>query len=149
MVEVGYLASALLMGLLLAVVLIGLSRNTRVSVLDESSDSDDRQAEILGTLSKMLQKPSTWIIGFILLTGSFMGGVLLFVGGGPIPDSSREVLILITAGLAIVIFTLFLFIGTYATATSKGRSTARSVAEGLTALSILFMIAIVANLIIS
>lgn len=144
MVEVSYLASTLLMGLLLIAVATALTR--RRGPVPGNADWEGSSGTSLGGMAR---NPGAWTLGFVLLTAGIAVGVLLYVGAGPLPDKSREIAGLAFAGLLLLVISAFLFLGTYLTATSKGRSSAWGVAEGMIALGLLFIVAIVVNLIIS
>lgn len=149
MAEVSYLASTLLMGLFLIVVATALTRNERSPVPGGADGNADREGSVGAGLGEMARNPRAWVLGFVLLTAGITVGVLLYVGGGPLPDEGREIAGLAVAGLLLLVTCAFIFLGTYLTATSTGRSSAWGVAEGTIALGLLFIVAIVINLVIS
>ena len=148
MTEVGYLVSTLLMGLFLIVVANALTRNGRGPIPASNGGSVDREERIGTGLGRMARNPRAWTLGFVLITAGIAVGVLLYVGG-PLPDESREAAGLVVGGLLLLVISAFLFLGTYLTATSKGRPSAWGIAEGTIALGLLFIVAIVINLVIS
>ena len=149
MSEVSYLASTLLMGLFLLVVATALTRSGRGPVPGDEGGNADRKGSVGTVLDGLARNPRAWVLGFVLLTAGIAVGALLYVGGGPLPDESREVAGLVVAALLSLVIGAFLFLGTYLTATSKGRSSAWGIAEGTIALGLLFIVAIVINLVIS
>lgn len=144
-----YLASTLLMGLFLIVIATALTRSERAPVPGTNGENVDREGSIGTGLERLARNPRAWVLGFVLLTAGIAVGALLYVGGGPLPDESREVAGLVVAGLLLLVISGFLFLGTYLTATSKGRSSAWGVAEGTIALGLLSIVAIVVNLVVS
>lgn len=148
MADVAHLASALLMGLFLIAVATGLGRSGRVPPPNTGTGSTDRRDSVVALVERTARKPLAWTAAFVLLTAGVTGGVLLYVGAGSVPTVSRRLLVAAAAGLVVAAFVLFLFSGTYITARSKGRSTARGVAEGIMALGLLFIVAIVATLVV-
>ncbi|MFC7007612.1 DUF7546 family protein [Halalkalicoccus salilacus] len=130
MAEVSYLASTLLMGLFLIVVATVLTRNERGPVPGGADGNADREQSVGAGLGEMARNPRAWILGFVLLTAGITVGVLLYVGGGPLPDEGREIAGLAVAGLLLLVTCAFLFLGTYLTATSTGRSSAWGLPKG-------------------
>lgn len=147
MTEIAYLATAVVMGTLLVAVAVAIARRRQMQP-PVTRDGDGRSEPAVEALAAMTRSPGVWTAAFVLVTIAIMGGVLAYVGGGPMPEASQQVVGLAAAGLALLVITTFLFFGTYLTARSKGRSTAMGVAEGVTALGLLFIVAIVATLVV-
>lgn len=151
MVETAYLASALATGLLLIAVAMAIARNgRRRSVLTTAGDEPVTGfAATTGTLTDAMRTPAAWTLAFVTLAVAIGGGVLLYVGGGPVPESSRALAGVLVGGAVLLVICAFLFVGVYITARSKGRSTAWGVAEGVITLGLVFVGAIVVNLVVA
>jgi hypothetical protein len=148
MTEIAYLATALVMGALLVAVALLIARRRLTQPPATRDGPDGRSARTVEALDRAIGSPGVWTGTFVLITIAIMGGVLAYVGGGPVPEASQQAAGLAVAGLALLVITTFVFFGTYYTARSKGRSTAMGVAEGATALGLLFIVAIVATLVV-
>ncbi len=149
MVEIGYLASAAFMGLLLVAVAAAVARHEgRVSVPDDGPGPDSRWDATVETLEEVTRSPTVWTLTFVVITAAIGVGVILFVGGGPVPEGTQALAGIIVAGILALVVCAFLFVGTYLTAKSKGRSTAWGVAEGTAVLSLVLILVIVLSLVI-
>jgi hypothetical protein len=149
MVEIGYLASAGFMGLLLVAVAAAVARHEGwVSVSDEGPGHDSRWDATVESLDEVTRNPTVWTLTFVSLTIVVGVGVILFVGGGPVPEGSRALAGVLVVGVLGLVVCAFLFAGTYLTAKSKGRSTAWGVAEGTAVLALLLILVIVLSLVI-
>lgn len=145
------LTSALVMGLFLLVVVIAITRNERWRIYDGpgGNASRSRPDALADYVAEWIQHPWSWTLVFVFLTVGFAFSALLYVGGGPAPEASRGIAGVVIAGFLLILVGSFLFIGMYITAKSRGRSNAWGVAEGVFALGVVFMGAIVVNLLIS
>lgn len=148
MVDVIYLASALITGLFLLAVVAVVARNERWRVYDSSSDEEPlpRLDALIDGSTKWGRNPWSWTLLFVLLTAGLTASVLLYVGGGPVPEGSQRIVGLVIAGFFLLLVSGFLFVGMYIMAKSKGRSNAWGVAEGIFALGVVFIGAIVLTL---
>ncbi len=149
MAEIGYLASAALMGLLLVAVAAAVARHEGwVSVAEEGPEPESSWDATVDRLDGLARNPTVWTLTFVVLTAAIGVGVILFVGGGPVPEGTQALAGMIVAGILGLVVCGFLFAGTYLTAKSKGRSTAWGVAEGTAALGLLIIVAIVLALVL-
>jgi VIT1/CCC1 family predicted Fe2+/Mn2+ transporter len=149
MVETTAIVSSVVMGVFLLVVAAALSRNRSRSVFATTDDESTWAEALLADLTERSQDPLMWTLSFFLLTVGLGASVLLYVGGGPVSDANQAAAGVVIAGLFALVICGFLFFGAYITAKSKGRSTAWGVAEGVIALGLVFMAAIMTNLIVS
>jgi hypothetical protein len=150
MAETTAIVSSIVMGVFLLVIAAALSRATSRPVFtSEDSDESTWSGIVLDSLTEWIRNPGVWALGFVLLSCGLGAGVLLYVGDGPIADASRAAAGVVIAGILAAVICAFLFFGVYITAKSKGRSTAWGVAEGVIALGLVFVVAIMANLIVS
>ncbi|WP_331236439.1 hypothetical protein [Natronorarus salvus] len=149
MTEVVYLTSAVLMGALLVAVGVAVGRREgRVSALPRGEpEHASRWDAASESLTRLTRSPTTWTLTFLALTVGVGVGVILFVGGGPVPEGTQALAGVAVAGVLALVVSAFLFVGTYFTAKSKGRSTAWGVAEGTIALGLLLIGAIVLALV--
>lgn len=141
------LTIALVMGLFLLAVVTVITRNKRWRIYeasDEGESTPESDALIEGVIERA-RNPGTWTLLFVFMTAGFAVSVLLYVGGD---EASRRTAGFALAGFLLILVSSFLFIGTYITAKSKGRSNAWGVAEGIFALGVAFIGAIVVNLLI-
>lgn len=145
------LITALVMGLFLLLVVTAITRNNRWRIYETSNDRAQlsRSAVLLERSTEWIRSPWSWTLLFVFLTAGFAISVLLYVGGGPASEASQRVAGLVIAGFFLILVSGFLFIGMYITAKSKGRSNAWGVAEGIFALGVVFIGAIVVNLLVS
>lgn len=150
MVEIANLTSALLMGLLLVAVAVAIAREgRRRSALAAVEDRPAEFAGTTGTLTRAMRTPTAWTLAFVALVLVIGGSVVLYVGGGPVPEASRALAGVVVGGVVLLVICAFLFVGIYITARSKGRSTAWGVAEGVITLGLVFIGAIVVNLVVA
>lgn len=150
MVEIANLASALLMGLLLVAVAVAIAREGRQrSALAAVEDRPAGFAGTTGTLTGAMRTPTAWTLAFVALVLVIGGSVVLYVGGGPVPEAGRALAGVVVGGVVLLVTCAFLFVGIYITARSKGRSTAWGVAEGVITLGLVFIGAIVVNLVVA
>lgn len=115
MATIVYLASALVMGVLLLGTLLALARAADQSVPFVRAES--------GGLTESLSGPTGWILGFVLLVAGAIGGAVAFVGGFGIGSSVGS-----TALVAVLLAGLFGYVlfGTYTMARSRGLPSAHA-----------------------
>lgn len=135
MVSYVLLASAVVMGLLVAVVFagIGWSRNW-YDYRPQISPPERGVANVLANSVRV------WIVGFVVLVVAVMGAVFLAI------ESGSLVGIYALFGLIVVGFLTF---GVYATGRSLGHPHAHAVGEAILALATVLLLAITGNLLIS
>ncbi|MDL5361070.1 hypothetical protein [Halalkalicoccus sp. NIPERK01] len=151
MVAIANLASALLMGLLLVVIAAAIARGgrRRPALAPVEDDRPAGFAGTTGTLTGAMRTPTSWTLAFVALVLVIGGSVVLYVGGGPVPEAGRALAGVVVGGFVLLVTCAFLFVGVYITARSKGRSTAWGVAEGVITLGLVFIGAIVVNLVVA
>lgn len=131
MVAVTYLASTLLTGVLLVAVVRWMvdSREwyhyTPTAVPGGGGGGGDAFAAV----SRVLRSPITWTLSFLVFAFAAVVGGLSFVGsdivslGGPATG-------LVMGALAVVLLTVYLFVGSYYMARSRGTGEAAATAIG-------------------
>jgi hypothetical protein len=141
MAQLGYLASTLLMGLL--VVLIG---GAMVRGRDWRKYAPTRESESAAdALVRLARSPGTWIAVFVLLVFGFGGGIFLILTGAA--DAATVGLAL--AGAFLVVLAGYVFLGTYASARHRGRPTSMAVAEGVTIIAVLLIVVVGVRLVLA
>jgi hypothetical protein len=141
MAQLPYLASTVLMGLLLAGVFVGVMR------LFQRRGYSVRQEERSRTESVVafLRTPTAWILGFILLVFVFGGGTILYVGGFLDAALVGTVGLLLAAAAAFVLSGYLVF-GMYQAARGRGHTSAGAAGEALITLGLVFLVVIVLRL---
>lgn len=138
MAAITYLASTLLMGLILLalVAVVAWSRNWRRTSPAVS------QADTLG---RLLSSPTTWTVVFAVVALGAAAGAVAIVGGAGIevPD---ETVVLALVGAFLLLLAAYLFGGVYASARSKGMGRAPAVGLGSAVLGLLLVGLIVLQL---
>lgn len=148
MVEFAFIASSLIMGVFLVAVFVALSqRRGWRSTLSGDDAETTIYSQLVGWVHDRGQDPEMWTLAFVLSTIGLGIGVLFYVGDGLASDAGQAIAGMAIAGLLSVMLCLFLFFGAYITAKSKGHSTAWGVAEGIMALGLVFILAIVLTLV--
>lgn len=146
MANVAYLASALVMGMLVVAVGVATTRNRRwktysPSATPEGEWYDDARTGGQRTWPRLTQSLNVWIALYAVLAVGFGGMVVAFVNG---PDTGIGSAI--TAGFGGLLI-CFLLIGVYAAARGNDHSSALATAESVVTLGMLGIIAIAARLI--
>jgi F0F1-type ATP synthase assembly protein I len=95
-------------------------------------------------LAQMARTPTTWYVGFVLAVLVVGAAGIVSVGGTAFSGSAGTVAALSLAALVA----LYLFLGTYATAKSRGRPESLAVAEGIGVIGGLALLGIVLVLVI-
>jgi hypothetical protein len=142
MVQAGFLASTVLMGVLTAAVVIALAngrewRHYAPANLPATTGGGSDE-----------EHTGLWALGFVLLVLAVGGMVVLLVGGfGSLTASAPT----IGTGTAVIALFVVLIAGyavawSYATARSHGAGTAQAAMVGIWALGLLFVAAVVAQL---
>lgn len=138
MAAITYLASTLLMGLVLLaiVVVVARSRNwRRTSPGVEPGDA----------FSRLLASPTTWVIVFAVAALGAAAGAVAVVGGAGV-EVPGETVVLALAGTFFLLLAVYLFAGVYASARSKGMGRAPAVGLGSAVIGLLLLGLIVLQL---
>jgi hypothetical protein len=143
---VSFLASTLLMGLFLVAVVAFVGYAERRDA--ERPGSSMRPGAVL---SWVRGSTMAWIVGFLVLVVAVGGSTVLFVGG-LLPNPSAQVTQ--TAGLALgglVALSLLVYFvwGGYSTARARGYPRSGAAAVGIWVFGMLFVTAIVAQLLVA
>lgn len=138
MVAITYLASTLLMGLILLalVAVVVWGRNWR------RTSPSTAEADAFG---RLLGSSTTWTLVFVVVALGAAAGAVALVGGVGFEVPS-ETIVLGLAGAFLLLLGVYLFGGVYASARSKGMGRAPAVGLGSAVLGLLFLGLIVLQL---
>lgn len=147
MVQVGLLASTVLMGVFTAALVIVLANGRRWRSYSPAGlpmprrESDDPLSD----------RPGMLALGFLLIVFAVGGAVVLLVGGletmgSPAPGVNPAIAVTALLGLLLA---GFIAAGSYSTARSHGAGNASAVMIGFWALGLLFVAAIAAQLLLA
>lgn len=141
-----YLASTLLMGTLAVLVLVAVIRSRRWYHYSAEPDEGTqvgwaREGE---GQPPLLERPTTWILGFFGLMLLAVGGVFAFVTNPDAPGELMSMPVLAGGGALVGAYLLY---GTYSAAKSRGHSSSIAAAETVTLAGGLFLVAVSAQLI--
>lgn len=141
-----YLASTLLMGTLAVLVLVAILRSRQwyhySAEPDEGTQVD--WAPEGEARPPLLERPTTWILGFFALMLAAVGGVFVFVTSPAAPGALLNMPVLAVGGLLIGFYLLF---GVYSSAKGRGHPSSIAAAETATVAGALFLVAVSAQLI--
>lgn len=140
-----YLASTLIMGALLVAALAASARSgrrapVRRGLVDHRGTTSRTPVPDAGV-------PTAWILLFLLVALFAGGTTLLFVGGIGAPEAIRNAAGPALAALGGAVIAAFLFAGVYTSGRSWGLRRAGATAAGLWAAALLFLTAIVLQLV--
>lgn len=137
MAPLGYIGSALVMGLVLLGTFLALARVTERPVPFARQES--------GGLWDAMTGPTGWILGFVLLVALAIGGGVAFVGGVGGVDEGTATLSLIALLLAGLFG--YVLLGTYHMARSRGLPSSHAAGASLWAAGSVLLLGIVVKLI--
>jgi hypothetical protein len=143
MAQITYIASTVLMGLLVAGVLATILSRTRWRDYEDAGvgpGATERMQEVLSS-------PTTWMVGFLALVALFGVGAVIAVGGMSLPAGSASM-----AGVGLAVFFagllgLLIFLGAYTASRSRGHPSSFAAAEGAGLLGMFVLVAIVVKLV--
>lgn len=95
---------------------------------------------------RLKSSPTAWMAVFLLLVFAFGGITVLWVSGASVPGAGMLGIAL--AALAAVVLGVYLFVGVYQAARSRGRPAAQGVAEGAALLGFAIVLVIAARLVV-
>lgn len=140
MADIAYTASAVVMTAFVLAVVGAVLRFRRWE-----SYSPTEPGDLVDRWRELKSNPATWTVVFILLVFAFGGITVLWVSGIAVPGA--ELLGVALAVLAAVVLGVYLFVGVYQAARSRGRPAAQGVAEGAALLGFAVVLAIAAKLV--
>lgn len=158
MVELTYLASTVLMGLLVVAVAIGAGRlGTRRAVAkrDETQRAEiERRALEPGetetwmpeSLWWLTHSVTGWVVSFLLIAFVFTGAALLYVDPGIVGLEGGEIVGKVLVPLGAALIGGYAIGATYITARANGHSSARATAEAVTMGGVMSLVAVFAML---
>lgn len=148
MAQLGYLASMITMGgVLVAVAYLFVRMNSRKAgrggprAARYERESASESGSLLGRIARA---PASWYVGFVLAMLVVGAGGVAFIGETSLSGSAGAV---VGVSMALLL-ALYLFVGTYATAKSRGRPASLAVAEGLGVIGGLALLGIVLVLVV-
>lgn len=140
MVSLNPLASTLLMGVFLLVIVAGIAGLRRWQ-------HEEARPRTRGTmLSGIARSPQTWIVVFGLVVVALVGGSLLYVGGLELPSVSQGAVWTGLVALLGLVFLVFVFLGIYDAARSRGLKASQAAGVSSMILGMLLVVAIVWSL---
>lgn len=142
MAQESLLVSFVLGVALLAVVVVFLGRGWR----DYTPVAGWSRAERRSVLSRGADSPAVWTAAFVVLAVGFGMAAVLYVGGSGIPEGMAAVggAFLVTA--ATLVFTLYVFYGTFVSAKNRGLKNSQAALLGAWAIGSLLVVAITVKL---
>lgn len=142
------LVSTVLMGVLLVLAFVAVTRLGRKIEHDELTDDsvDGRYEEFVDRASRFVKRPGVWSIGFLAVALSLGLVAVLAVGGFDVAEGSLPGLVGGVVGLLGVLLGGFLFLGPYYAIRQHGLGNAHGVVAGLTGVGMGFLLLIVFQL---
>lgn len=147
MVQVGLLASTVLMGVFTAALVIALANGRRWRSYSPAALPVPRQE----SGDSVSDRPGILALGFLLIVFAVGGAVVLPIGGLETMGSSApgvDPAMAVTALLGLLLAGFFAA-GSYSTARSHGAGNASAVMVGFWALGLLFIVALAAQLLLA
>jgi hypothetical protein len=149
MAEVGYIASALLTGVILVALVTALARarQWRSSPAGVGRDlGGGTDGGVAAMLTELARTPLAWTVGFLVLAATFGAAAVAFVSGA-VPTAVAQ-----GAGVAVAIMFVsalgaYLLWGVYHSARDRDLSDAQATLLSLWVFGFLFIAAVVLNLI--
>lgn len=149
MASPGYLASAVVFGLVLVGVVVALARSFdwRVAGPARPARAARDRRDGFDVVADAARSPVAWLVGFLALALGGAAAAVVLVGGatGPVRQGTWLALGLVTAA----VFGGYVFWGTYQSARSRGVGSATAVLAGLWLLGSLFVVAVIVRLVTS
>lgn len=142
-----YIASTVLTGLLLVVLVVALAR-TRQWRSATTTIEGASHASTATALAETARTPLGWTVAFFLLVIGFGGGTLVFVTGSVPTAVSRSAGVVLALVFAAALGG-YLFWGVYHSARYRGLKSAQATGAGLWVLGLLFIVAIVVKLLMA
>lgn len=140
------LTSTLLMGLVLLVIVATL---THIRNWQRGSASVIRERSTGGFLTRTIHNPTTWVVAFLIVTFGFTAGAIAVVGGVSIPDSSRQTIGIGVAAAFGLLLVGYFFYGIYLSARNRGLNSAPALGVTSLVIGLVFLIAVVIQLILA
>lgn len=148
MVQITYLLSAALMGLFLLAVVVLANRYRTRSYSIQTRREVEREEDYLMFANRLVRNPTTWVVAFLVLVVGFVAGAVAFLGGVSVPEPSRQLIWLAVAGGLAVLLSLYLGVGLYLSARSRGHKSAQAAGVAVIALGFLFLGAVTVKLLV-
>lgn len=141
-----YVTSTVLMGVLaiLVAVAIGRSRQWYHYSPEPGEGAQVGWASDGRDSPPLLERPTTWVVGFVALMVAAVGGVFAFVTN---PDAPGELLSLPILAVGGLLLGLYLVAGVYYGAKGRGHPSSIAAAETATVVAALFLVAVSLQLI--
>ncbi|WP_435195977.1 hypothetical protein [Natronomonas sp. EA1] len=136
MAQSTYLASTVVTGVALAVLLVLFVRSARPIPAVTGAPS--------GGVSRAVRGPMGWTLGFFALLAAVTAGTLAYVSGAVAPAMAVTLL----AVVATVAFVGYLLYGVYAAARGNGHHSALAAGEALVVLGVFALVAVVTVLLL-
>ncbi len=141
-----YVASTLLMGTLVVLVLVAVLRSRRWYDYSPEPDADATADWAVEARERppVLERPTTWVVGFLALMLAAVGGVFLFVTSASAPAGLLSPPVLAVGGLLLG---GYLLLGVYNAARGRGHPSSIAAAETATVFGALFLLGVASQLI--
>ena len=150
LVALTFLMGLILIGLLVAIPRLGARRrfSTQEGARRTDEGQDDLFTRIEVVLGRYVRSPTTWYLGFFVLTLGLAGGAVLYVSGPDVPPELLDVVGMAVAGVLGLLLAVFLFLGIVYALRGRGRGNAEAALVGFSVLGTALMILILIVLVI-
>lgn len=151
MAPLAFLASTLLMGVLLLAIVVGLmrARDWQRSPAGASGGGTIQSVAETDPLSGMMDRESLWVAAFLVLVLVFSGSAVLFVSDIPLPGLGEVDIVPALAGAFGLMLTGYLSYGIYVSARSRGRSSAMAAMISAWIIGLLFLVGLTVKLLLA
>ena len=146
MVELTYIASALLTGLFLAGLVAVLARGRQWRSYTGGTIGTPAGGDAYAVFAEIARTPLAWTVAFLLLVFLVGAGALAFVTGG-LPSGVSQGAGVAMAAVALSVLCVYLFWGVYHSARYRGLKDAQAAAVGLWVFGTLLILAIILQLV--
>jgi len=140
-----YLASSLLMGVLLFAVVFFLINSREwyqyTPALVGTADDD-----VFSSTARFVQSPVTWTASFLVFVFALLLAGLAFVGSDLVPVSDPAAMGTVLAAIAALLVVVYVFAGAYYLVKSRGLGNAAATGAGAALVALLFLVAVFVNL---
>jgi hypothetical protein len=152
MATIGFIASTVVMGLLVvgvaALLARGRSWRRRAAMSTAGAFTTGGSGES-NVVSRAAESPTAWMASFLLLALAFGGGAVLFASGASLPAGSQATVGLVLAAVAAVIVGFFFTHGLYRSAKGWGLPTSGAVAVSAWGLGVLVVVVVAVKLLLA
>lgn len=134
---------SLLSGLVLVAIAVGalrLRRWRRFTATGRGPVSTDV------AIARTLRSPTTWTVGFLVITLLATAGALAVVGALPLPEGAQPAVTTALLGISALVLGGFVFLGVYASVRNRGYGTAPAVGMASLVVGLVAIVVVVSQL---